>query len=81
MRKRVSAVLDTLPADYVLDEVVRRVAGSGSGYLWLAYRDGFVVDRAHFRSPETHVLRAVGVKRDVPLLTVTRPARRATTGQ
>jgi hypothetical protein len=45
VRERVRRALDELPLEYVVDEVVRRVAGTGTGHLTLDYRDGFVVDR------------------------------------
>jgi len=45
MRERVGRALDRLPFEYVVDEVVRRMAGTGEGSLTLHYRDGFVVRR------------------------------------
>jgi hypothetical protein len=62
LRERVAYALDRLPLEYVLDEVVRRVAGSGSGELTLVYRDGFVVDRrTHYTQPTKADQRAMGV--------------------
>jgi hypothetical protein len=42
----VRRALDELPLEYVVDEVVRRVAGTGTGNVTLFYRDGFVVNRS-----------------------------------
>ncbi len=81
MRRRVSAALDPLPTDYLLDEVVRRVMGPESGYVWLTYRDGFVVDLRRFDYPSTHIVRAVGVNQRAPMFTVTQPTRRAITDE
>jgi hypothetical protein len=43
IRERVSRVLDGLPLEYVVDEVVRRIAGTGDGAVTFYYREGFVV--------------------------------------
>jgi hypothetical protein len=62
VRERVGSALDRLPLEYVLDEVVRRVAGTGSGELVLRYRDGFVVGRQIlYTKPSEADRRAIGV--------------------
>ena len=62
MRERVRRALDQLPIEYVVDEVVRRVAGTGTGHLTLDYRDGFVVARCIVHSePSKADLRRMGV--------------------
>jgi hypothetical protein len=81
MRKRVKAALDPFPTEYLLDEVVRRVMGPEPGYLWLTYRDGFVVERRRFGYPDSHIIRAVGGTGRTPLLRITPPRRRTITDQ
>jgi hypothetical protein len=60
MRERVQRALAPLPLEYVVDEVARRFGLTGSGYLRLKVRDGFVVggeygwlaDELILKSPE-----------------------------
>jgi hypothetical protein len=62
LRERVGCALDRLPLEYVLDEVVRQVAGSGSGELTLIFRDGFVTGRRIlYTKPSAADRRALGV--------------------
>jgi hypothetical protein len=62
VRERVGCALDRLPLEYVLDEIVRRVAGSGSGQLTLVYRDGFVTGRRIlYTKPSAADRQALGV--------------------
>ena len=62
LRQRVGNALDVLPLEYVLDEVVRRVAGTGSGELMLRYRDGFVIEpQVFYTKPSAADLRRIGV--------------------
>ena len=62
VRERVRRALDQLPLEYVVDEVVRRVAGTGTGNLTLYYRDGFVVQRSVVHDkPSKADLRRIGV--------------------
>jgi hypothetical protein len=62
VRERVRRALDQLPLEYVVDEVVRRVAGTGTGHLTLDYRDGFVIGRSIVHSePSKADLRRIGV--------------------
>jgi hypothetical protein len=62
VRERVRRALDELPLEYVVDEVVRRVAGTGTGNVTLFYRDGFVVNRSIVHSkPSEADFRRIGV--------------------
>jgi hypothetical protein len=59
----VRRALDELPLEYVVDEVVRRVAGTGTGNVTLLYRDGFVVNRSIVHSKPSEAVSGASASR------------------
>ncbi len=66
MRERVQRALAPLPLEYVVDEVVRRFGLTGSGYLRLKVRDGFVVGGEYGWLADELILKSPGDELEEP---------------